>query len=118
MPRLTQKRTIDPKFKRAPDEASRSLARVRAALVPGLAAEATPEEMSRRLAADLAILPPDRRRDLRRQMTIAVVDLEELVGTLQARLNDLAKEMQKVGSYSSAVGAYNKVTRRQFTKQQ
>lgn len=116
MPRRTQKRTIDPAIERAPERAARTLARTRAALVPGLEASASPEELSRRLVESMATLPPERRLAMRRQMMIAVVDLEELVGTLQSRLNDLAEQMQRVGSFSSAVGAYNKTTRRQFAK--
>lgn len=92
--------------------AARTLSATQAMLVPDETATLAPEELSRRVAAQLAALPHDEGQLLRRKVLVAVHDLEGLVDALQAQMNGLAQELRKVSSHSTAATAYGRNARR------
>ncbi|MCR6632561.1 MAG: hypothetical protein NVV74_22340 [Magnetospirillum sp.] len=92
--------------------ATRTLAATQALLLPEADEPLAAEELSRRVAAQLAALPAEERPLLRRKVLVAVHDLEGLVDALQAQLDGLADELRKVSTHSSAATAYGRMARR------
>ncbi len=88
--------------------AQRTMAATQARLLPDEGAHLEAEELARRVAAQLASLPQDDRRLLRREILVSVHDLEGLIDTLQAQMNELSRELRKVSSHTSAVTAYGR----------
>ena len=88
--------------------ARRAMAAARARLLPHETAHLEAEEMARRVAAQLATLPDGDRRVLRRDILVAVHDLEGLVDALQAQMNELSRELRKVSTHTSAATAYGR----------
>lgn len=91
---------------------SRTLASTQAMLAPDATEPLKAEELSRRVAAQLAALPDDKRSLLRRKVLVAVHDLEGLVEALQAQLDGLAGELRKVSAHTTAATAYGRMTHR------
>lgn len=92
--------------------ATRTLSATQAMLLPDEAAQLTAEELTRRVAEQLAALPQEEGLVLRRKMLVAVHDLEGLVEALQTQMNVLAQELRKVSTHSTAAAAYGRPVRR------
>lgn len=88
--------------------AERTMAATQARLLPDENAHLEAEELARRVAAQLASLPQDERHLLRREILVSVHDLEGLIDTLQAQMNELSRELRKVSSHTSAATAYGR----------
>lgn len=109
---MTDKPDISEIIELAEVRATRTLTATQAMLVPDETATLTAEELSRRVAEQLATLPQEEGLLLRRKMLVAVHDLEGLVEALQTQMNGLAQELRKVSSHSTAASAYGRPTRR------
>lgn len=92
--------------------AARTMAATQASLLPSEPTLLDAEELSRRVAEQLACLPHEEGLLLRRKMLVAVHDLEGLIDALQEQMNTLAQELRKVSSHSNAATAYSRPVRR------
>lgn len=101
-------RTDDIVIDLAERRTERVLAATQALLVPDAVGALAAEELSRRVARQLAELPPEQGALLRRKVVVAVHDLEGLVAALQDQLNTLAGELRKVSAHSTAALAYGR----------
>lgn len=108
---MSRKAKVHPVVELAEIRAARTAIATQRALVPDTDEILSAEELSRRVASQLAALPADDRSLLRRKVVVAVHDLEGLVDALQSQLNGLAQELRKVSSHSSAASAYGRCTR-------
>lgn len=90
---------------------ARTLARTQARLLPEITDHLAAEDLSRRVAAQLAALPVGERNLLRRDVVVAVHDLEALVASLRTELSDLVDELRTVSSHSGAATAYGRAAR-------
>lgn len=88
--------------------AKRTMTATQTSLLPDETAPLAAEELARRVAQQLATLPEDDRRLLRRNMLVAVHDLEGLVDALQTQMDGLAQELRKVSEHTSAATAYGR----------
>lgn len=109
---MTSKPDLDSIIDLADVRASRTLAATQAALLPNEPTLLDAEELSRRVAEQLATLPPGEGLLLRRKMLVAVHDLEGLVDALQEQMNTLSHELRKVSNHSNAATAYSRPVRR------
>lgn len=64
-----------------------------------------------RVAEQLRILPPNRRRILRTRLAVAVHDLEDLVAALENELSALADDLRAVNRHGDASSAYGRSAR-------
>lgn len=92
--------------------AARTMAATQASLLPSEPTLLDAEELSRRVAAQLATLPREEGLVLRRKMLVAVHDLEGLIDALQEQMSTLAQELRKVSTHSNAATAYSRPVRR------
>lgn len=92
--------------------AARTIAATQASLLPNEPTLLDAEELSRRVAAQLATLPREEGLVLRRKMLVAVHDLEGLIDALQEQMTTLAQELRKVSTHSTAATAYSRPVRR------
>lgn len=92
--------------------AARTMAATQASLLPNEPTLLDAEELSRRVAAQLATLPREEGLVLRRKMLVAVHDLEGLIDALQEQMTTLAQELRKVSTHSTAATAYSRPVRR------
>jgi hypothetical protein len=73
-----------------------------------LGGEAEALALSEGIARQLAAMPSDQRRLLRRQVALSTHDLEELVNSLEAELGLLADDLRAVNLRSEAARAYRR----------
>lgn len=109
---MTTKPDLKAMAEQANVEAERTMAATQAALLPDEPALLDAEELSRRVAEQLATLPKEEGLALRRKMLVAVHDLEGLVDALQGQMDTLAQELRKVSTHSNAATAYSRPIRR------
>lgn len=95
-------------IERTERHACRVIAATRTRLLPGEDTQLDAEELSRRVADQLSSLPEQDRGLLRREMLVAVHDLEGLVDALEAQMGDLSVELRKVTSHTRAATAYGR----------
>jgi hypothetical protein len=98
----------------AEHRSQRVLAAAQQMLVPDAQEMLAAEELSRRVAEQLATLPPDQGALLRRKVLVAVHDLEGLIEALQQQLDGLADELRRVSVHSTAAMAYGRGTDHRF----
>lgn len=109
---MTRKTDLNAIIELADVRAARTMVATQASLLPNEPTLLDAEELSRRVAEQLAALPTAEGLLLRRKMLVAVHDLEGLVDALQEQMNTLAHELRKVSSHSSAATAYSRPVRR------
>lgn len=91
---------------RAEAETTRAIGHVQRRLGLDGLTEQDAARLSARLAGELAALPRDERRMMRRDIAVAAHELEGLVSALEAELGLLADELRTLGQRTAAARAY------------